>query len=280
VICENHQSFRDWESLLILSLEVGFRHLNPEDPLIMAKLTHTEHHKKLVDVVFKSKDRETIADLLHAWTMRENPHDRPDTSLDMCARHLVSLGCQVSFSSRLRRLVIQSIEAIGYQGFEKVGAEGFVGLLNHLNIGVEDMEYRYKWILLFLDTIQSSKGAQHLSHQSWKFLVESTISEWWRLEHINYNPHVMSSLEKAQEWDRLECWVGVVWMTWPPDASDLETIGELKRVMVSLFQQQPNAVQKLEQWMKQWSSGCSEEIPETFQQICKQACEAVQGNTL
>ena len=280
MICENHQSLKDWENLLLLSLEIGFRHLNPEHLWISAKLTHTEHHQKLVDVVFRSRDREAIADLLHAWTLREGPHDRLDALLSMCARHLVGFDCLVPFSPRLHKLVIRTIEAIGYQGFEEVGAESFVGLLNHLNVSVEDMEYEYKWILLLLDTIQYSEGAQHLSHQSWKFLVEYTILEWWRLGHISYRSHITLSLEKAQEWDRLECWMGVVWMAWPPEADDSATIEELEHVMISLFKQQPNAAQKLEQWMKQWSQECNEEIPETFYQVYKQAYEAVQWNAL
>jgi hypothetical protein len=33
-------------------------------------ITHTEHHRGLVDVVFESQESEAIADLLHAWTMK------------------------------------------------------------------------------------------------------------------------------------------------------------------------------------------------------------------
>lgn len=280
VICENYQSFKDWESLLLLSLEIGFRHLDPEHPLILVRLAHTDYHQRLVDVVFESKDREAIADLLCAWTLRGDPQDRPNASLALCARHLVGLNFSVPFSPRLRKLVIQSIEAISYKGFKEVEAESFVKLLNCLNVSVEDMEDEYKWMLLLLHGIQSPEGAQHLSYQSWRLLVECTILESWRLEHIDYRPDITLFLERAQEWDRLECWMGVVWMVWPPKANELEKKRELRCVMVSLFQQQPSAAQGLNQWMEQWSHGCTKEILESFQPIFEQACEIAQGSLL
>ena len=275
VIYGNQQHFRDWESLLFLSLEIGFRHLNPEQ-LFLAKLTHTEHHRRLAEIVFNSGGMETIADLLQAWTLREDPRKSPDAPLDILVGHLVGLNCQVPFSTRLSRLAIQVIEAIDNQRFKEVRMEGLVGLLNHLNISSDCVGGEYKWVSLLLDTIQSPEGAQHLSLQSWQFMVEYTTRESWKLEDGFYKPHISPLLEKAQEWDKLECWMGIVWMAWPPGANDLAKTEELGHVMKSLFQQRPNAAQKLEQWIKQSQEG-REEIPESFQQICK---EALQWHTL
>jgi hypothetical protein len=107
---------------------------------IEAVLTHTEHHRGLVDVVFQSQESEVIADLLHAWTTESMSHDPAYTLLGFCAEHLVGLHDLVPFSPRLRRLVIRSVELIGYKGFEGVGVERFIGLLNHLHVTVEDMD--------------------------------------------------------------------------------------------------------------------------------------------
>ena len=69
------------------------------------------------------------------------------------------------------------------------------------------------------------------------------------------------------------------WMVWPPGAGGI-TEEDLDRLMLSLFRQRPGAFRKLEQWMERWSQSNNKDIPESFQQICKQAQEAVQQDTV
>ena len=191
VICED-QSSEDWESLLLDSLEIGFRHLDSRRRrIVWLHLAHTEHHRGLADAVFKSKKSEAIADLLHAWMVRGWSHGLADTLLGTCTGHLIDLHDLMPFSLRLRRLVIRSVGLIGYKKFEEVGVEGFVELLNHLCIGVEDVEDSFKWISLLLDAIQSPHGTRHLSDQSWKLLVELTVSKSEEVIHATYAPQVM-----------------------------------------------------------------------------------------
>jgi len=160
--------------------------------------------------------------------------------------------------------------SIGYQGFEQVGVEGFVGLLNHLCIGIEDIDHKGDWVKLLLDTAQSPKGAQHLPHPYWEPLVELVVSYPWLLEGgSSYNPQTIVSLESGKEWDKLECWVGIVWMVWPPGCGKT-TEEDLQHITLLLVHQQPSAIQKLGQWMERWSKRSSKGIPEAFQQICKQ----------
>ncbi|KAF9653348.1 hypothetical protein BDM02DRAFT_3182878 [Thelephora ganbajun] len=271
---ENHSSFEGWESVLLLSLEVGFRHLNLQRGWIDAKLIHTEHHQELVDVVFESKDSEEIADLLHAWTARGWHNQPARTLLDACVGHLVGLHHMVPFSPRLRRLVIRFIELIGYEGFEEVGAERFIGLLNHLHIGIEDMDHGDKWLQILFDTIRSPEGTRCLPIQSWELLVELVLFlQWIDAEH---SPQVTASLLEAQEWDKLECWMGVVWMVWPPGTDEMT--GDFEHAMMTLFRQRPSAVEKHTRWMEQWSEG--EGVPESFQQTCERSHEIVQVDVL
>jgi len=98
VICENRQSLRDWKGLLLTSLEIGFRHLDPRDWFTSHTLTHTEHHLEMVDVVFGCQKIEAIEDLLHAWNMGHSPY----ISLGTCTEQLVYLRNLVPFPSRLR----------------------------------------------------------------------------------------------------------------------------------------------------------------------------------
>ena len=276
MILKNRQSLGNWEDLLFVSLEIGFRHLDFQKWCIEDKLTYTEHHLEMVDVVFKSRKGETIADLLHAWTIA-NCSVR--LLVGTLTEHLVGVHNIVPLSSRLRRLVIRSVELIGYEGFEGVGVERFVVLLDHLRVTVKDMDNRRRWVKLLLETLQTPEGAQHLSHWYLELLVELAISlSLWPKHEISYNPQIVTFLAEARDWSKLECWVGIFWMVWPPGVDGMaeEDLGHL---MLLLFRRRPGAFQKLEQWMERWSRRRKKDIPESFRRICKQAQEATQQDT-
>ena len=275
------------ENLLLVCLEIGFRHLDFRTELIGVRLTHTEHHRGLVDVVFKSQESESIADLLHAWTMKH--YGQAHNLLGLCTAYLVGLHNLVPFSPRLRRLTVRSVEQIGYKGFKGVGVERFIGLLNHLHVTVGDMDEKEDWGGLLLDTIQSSEGTQHLSHLYWEFLVELSASESLfepiQMDHHHlllrrlrldpaHSPRIITSLTEAKEWSKLECWVGIVWMLLPEGLDPGE--GDLDHSMTLLFRQRPGAVQKLEQWMEQWSQTVGKDVPESFKRAHKYAHETAQ----
>ena len=258
VMCENHWNPMDGDQLL--SLEIGFRNLDPGSPRMAVGLVHTEHHQRLADVVFESADDEAIADLLHAWTSTSDSHE-PPTWFKTCARHLIELR---SPSPRLRRLIIRSVGLIGFKVFRQVGVEGFVQLLDDLRVSVGDMDATTDWTLLLLDVVKSREGARHLSHPYWELLVEVAILESPWARSRSYSPRTTACLEGAQEWDKLERWIGVVWMLWPPGANGA-TEDELERVMALLSHNRPDSTQNLEQWMERWSKERDVDIPESFQ---------------
>ena len=277
VICENRQSCEDWESLVFYSLEIGFRHLDPLEGRLWVKLTHTEHHRELAQAVFKHKEDEVVADLLQAWTLGNiyDSNDQVDALLGMCAGYLVDIHNLVPFT-RLRQHVINSIALIGYKGFEVVGVGRFVDLLNHLHVDAYevDLPFMGKWALILVDTIKSPEGARDLSIPSWELLAE--LASWsprFRGRIPTYTPQVMASLLETREWDKLECWIGVVWMVWRPETDAM--MEDVEHAMISLFRQRPGAVQKLIQWMERWSKW-DNKVPEAFQRICKQSRETAQ----
>jgi len=265
VVCKNSSNCYGGLHLLFCSLEIGFRHLKPNFGRIEAKLIHTEHHQGLAEAIFESGNSEAIADLLCAWTSDSSSH-KPYTSLDICVKYLIDLNLH-PFPPRLRKLIIYAIYLMILQKSKQLEIEGFVGLLNNLEISFKDIvRQRWTWAGLLLDTAQSSEGIQHLSLLYWNILVEVTGSFWGKR---TYNPQTMISLKEAEEWDKLECWIGVVWMLWPPEKGQT-TEEDLGDVTLSLFHQRPGAMQKLEQWMEGWTEDGGQ-IPESFQQICKQA---------
>jgi len=280
-LCENHQCFENQGSLLLLSLEIGFCHLDPQRWYTSDfQLNHTEHHRGLIDVVFKSGDGEAIADLLHALTMESSHHDPAHTLLGICTEHLADLHNRTPLSSRLRCLVMRSVGLIGYKGFEGVGVERLFQMLNHLRVTAEDIDTKFEWMKFLLDVFQSPEGIRHLSQLYWELLVELAISPWSDDDVVIYNPQIVVSLTEAEAWDKLECWMGTVWMIWPPGVGGT-TEEDLERMTLLLFHHQPGVVQKLIHWMERWRSGGSDrEVPESFKRICAQAREAAQQDLL
>ena len=279
VICENYQNLADGQNLLHICLEIGFRYHYPKGSWTMQRLTHTKYHHNLANIIFTSGNNEAIADLLVAWTLGHR-FPRPHGPLNTCVGYFIHFQKLQPFSSRLRQLLIHSIGVIGYEGFEEVGVEVFISLLDSLHVEVNDVEHEEEWIRLILGAIQSSEATQHLSCHYWDLLVELAIiaSQWPEL-YPTYNPWVTRFLKDAQEWDKLKCWLGVVWMVWPPKGD--ETMEkDLECGMLSLFHQQPSAIQKLQQWMGQWDEMFKLGIPKAFEQICNRAhLEIIQQET-
>ena len=276
VIYESRRSLNGWEGLLLTCLEIGFRHLDPRGQDTVPALVHTEHHLAMVDIVFESQNSDAIADFLCSWTINRSLRTAPDAFPE----GLVCLHNLVPFSSRLRRLVILSVELVGYEGFEGVGVERFAEFLDHLHVAVEDMDDRRDWAKLLLDTIKSFEGTRLLSRWYWELLVELAILRaMWLRYTTTYNPQITTSLIEAQEWNKLECWIGTVWILWPPEADGI-TEEDLGCSTLLLFRQRPGAFQKLERWMERCSQINDEIIPESFQRICKQAREAAQRDTM
>ena len=250
MVCESHSSLGNKRELLLLALEIGFRHISLESIWMEAKLTHMESHQKMVEIVFQSGESEAIADLLCAWTSSSISHN-PHPSLKICAEYLVGLSHLKPFSSRLCQIIIRSIDQIGPQGFEQVGVEGIVRLLDELHIHMTNLSNSNQWQGLLEDAFQSPEGIQDVSYRCWELLVELVALNSWTVRGT-FSPHIMISLEDTKEWDKLECWMGVVWIMWANGSEmdkELETDEELERITLSLFQQKPGAIQKLEQWV-------------------------------
>jgi hypothetical protein len=271
LVCKNYSTLKYRKSTLLLCLEIGFWHLDHTERQIGAKLVHTEHHQKLAEIVFGQKDAEAIADLLHAWTSYSHPHE-PYPSLQICTRYLTGLGNLYQSSPRLRKCAISVIQLSAGRTPEQAGVEGFVGLLNDLQISVDDVSGSLEWLNILLDAIQGSAEPQHLSHSYWELLLEYTAYWADRLRpRRTYNPHVLVTLESSKEWNKLKYWIGVVWMLWPPEGGRTRE-EDLKHTMFSLSQQKPEAIQELETQMEGLSRKWTwVDIPESFQQICKQA---------
>ena len=277
VVWRNRQNCTGWRGFLVGCFEAGFRHVPAWDSSASANLIHTEDHHELISAVFESNYDEAIADVLRALTLRGR--QPPSALLDTCAGYIVDLPnrVRVPFTLRLHRIVMRSIELIGFKRFEEVGAERFGELLNHLLIRCENVGYTSGWVSMVVESFESPGVVRRLAIGSWEALVELVIRYSWMLGRgIAYNPHVTAYILEAKEWDKLECWMGIVWATWPPETDD--TAEDLRRVMELLFRQRFGAVLQLTQWMENRNKVDYKfkGVLETFRRICDQAQEAVQ----
>ena len=289
-IYANREKLGHWEIPLLACLKLGFRHLDPRQQNLGVTLTHTEHHRVLVDVVFWSRNSEAIADLLQAWTTKVSLFEYPDEMLGLCTGRLIGRRDLVPFSPRLRRLVIRFVEIVGYEGFEGAGVEKLIELLDHLHVTAEEMDDEYRWTSLLLGVIQSSEGAQRLSDWYWKFLVRHARSEGCsqgfgerllgfeeslpEFEDIIFR-EIAYSLADAQQWGKLECWIGIQWTIFKSDGIFKKSHKNSTRL---LSDHQPGIAQRLMQWLEQWSQRREpKDIPESFQRILTRAHETVQN---
>ena len=272
VICEEYQSLRDGEELLFLSLEIGFRGLDPRCSWKDARPVHSKHYQCMADIVFNSGDDEVIADLLQAW-ITHSFFKRSPKLLKPWAKHLIRLQHVASASQRLRRLAIHSIERLGFHPFKQVGVEVFAVLLDRLGVGVDDVSdanSRNGWLGLFLGVVQSPDGRRFLGYPYWELIPElaSTLG-WFSYFPAGYETQIMVSLEEEREWDTLGCWMGFVWLLRRPKVNAMSE--DLERATLLLLRQQPSVAKKLERWLQRSPIHYTPECLDCLRWICKRA---------
>lgn len=218
----------------------------------------------MANIVFGSQRGEVIADLLYAFTRSRVTDGSVVHPLNMCAKYLVDLPSP-SPPPRLRPLVIQSIELIDHLQFETAGVENLVRLLNLLDVGIDDVDSRSSWTDLLVWIVKSNEGRDRLSYSYWELLVELSLP-YVRLHQAltAYDRlQIAISLQDAQEWDRLACWICFVWMEWP--SAPGEDPGDLGRATTLVFRQRPDSIRKLERWMGRSENG----IPTALRELCE-----------
>jgi len=216
--------------------------------------------------------------------------------LNLWVAYLVSLGRVTSFSQRLRRLTIYPITSPAFHRpsrlFEPAGAEGIIMLLDRLGIGIDDvpdMDDKCSLLTLLAEVVGSPEGRRSLSYPYWELILElalglvgdGALNDVW-LDEIqsperrtprstNYEVmQVMVSLEEAQEWDKLECWMGFVWYTLWCLKTDLIP-EDVERVTLSLLRQRPGAAKKLERQLQRVTVDNTTQCLEHLQRVCEQA---------
>ena len=254
-----------YAQLLSITLEIGFR-LESSRGMVFNSQEHTPDHDWMFGTAFSSRDDEIAADAICAYLA-----NRYRTPLGSFVRHFSKcVGSNTPFSPRLRRVSIRAIEELWLVG-RLVPALEAAPWLDRLSIGMDDVgEWKSEWGALLVDVVCSPTGSKSLSSHYWDLLDKLAPHVEPRRDFGPRGMEVMKSLEKAEDWWRLEVWVAVVWQA-PLDGTMKEEVG---RVTLKLLLQRPSALRRFEdlRQMRQWNEDTGGTVIEELQRIlCEQA---------
>ena len=250
----------DYGHLLSISLEIGFRPVPPGCTHPALHLNHTSHHDWIFETAFSSHDDDVVADAVCVWIA-----DGDRTPPGSCARYLSKrVERDTDFSQRLREVGICAIERIW--GSElKVSPLETVRLLDRLDVGLDDVVIKRKWGRLLVDVICSQAGPESLSPHYWCLLEElaahGKFNTFFGLRCVE----VMELLEEAEDWERLEIWAAVAWLSLisPELARDVEW------VTLKLLWRQPSVLPRFEALCEMGVSWMDQGVE--LRRICDQA---------
>ena len=247
--------------LLPIILDIGF-HL-AGDHGSTCHLDHTPHHEWMLKVAFSSDDDEVIADAVIVWTIGSGQKP-PGSFVSYFSKRIESSR---PFSPRLRQVAIHIVESIGYNALMASGLEA-VHLLNPLNVDVNDMVKKLVWMEVLVRAICLPTGPENLSPHYWHLLDKLELHRDFSGTAGLQSVEVMRSLREAEDWEKLEVWMVIVWQSLP-ESTPVPTMEDVEQVTLKLLLQQPSAPLRFKALCEHGSLYDSHQTK--LQQICDQA---------
>jgi hypothetical protein len=252
-----------YADLLPTTLEIGFRLITPGGDQPALRSYHTSHHDRMFETAFSSGDDDLIADTLSVWVV-----DDDWAPPGPCVRYLTKrMEGDTPFSPRLRQVSIQAIEHT-WRGELEVSGSETVHLLNRLDVDIDDMVGKGIWMQLLVGVICIPAGLESLSSHYWRLLDKLASGAALPWVPGSFNVEVIGSLEKAEDWERLEVWMVVVWR-YLRSFMPMFAMGDIERVTLELFLRRAPALQRFEA-LCEWGAFWVHEKAE-LQRICEQA---------
>ena len=191
---------------LFIILEVGFRLVTPGRGQPAFHLDHTPYYDSVFWKTYFSNDDEVVADGVCAWIL-----DKRSMPASSCVRYLtMRANNAMPFSPRLRQMCIHLIERMWHRNLGVSELET-IRLLNHLDVGVGEMEDKDGWGKLLAEVVHSPAGLNGLSIHYWHLLERFPWERRCFLEVKSRAKEVVRSLEEAGNWEKLEAWAAIVW---------------------------------------------------------------------
>ena len=242
-----------YAELLLTILEIGFRLVAPDRHRPAFHLNHTSNHNWVFETAFSRSDDDALADAVSAW-IAGGDRTRPG----LCASYLAErVEGNYSFSPRLRLMCIRLIECTGPGGFGVESASEVVRLLNCLDADVDDLGDPYRWSRLLIKTVCSTTEPGGLSSHYWR-LLGKLVSRHGAIfpsddtDPVSSGAEVMKSLEEVEDWEKLEVWMVIGWLS-----ETTESMEEIGRVTLKLLLERPSALPSFEVQCNTWLSGTS-----------------------
>jgi hypothetical protein len=251
--------------IMFLSLAIAFRHIGSEDVHLHGRLSHTPHDEWMLDAIFTRGDDDAIADAVY---VRIVDNKAPSGS---CTRRLLKLTERGRpFSPRLRWTILRCVQQCWYSQLGAAELE-FVCLLNNLEVSVgEAGDASRAWTYLLIYALLTPMGQGRLSSHYW-LLLGNLISVFPEMPSADdRQAEVMESLEEAQDWEKLETWMLVVW--WSLYRSDSVQIQNVERVTLTLFRQRPSAVPKFEDLLQNHTQSYFT-LFNTYKDVLRRVCD-------
>jgi hypothetical protein len=221
-------------------LEIGFRLVGPGNDRPALRLNHTSHHGRVFELAFSSSDDEVIADAVSVWIV--GGYLAPPGSF--AGYFAKCMERSEPFSQRLRQVTIRAIGSIRYNALKVSGLET-IRLLNHLNINADDMVNKFLWVWLLAGVICLPAGLESLSPHYWCLLDKLSLGiSFYGIPGLR-GAELMRSLEEAEDWERLEVWMVVVWQSLDDDEL-ASTTEDVERVTLKLLSRRPSALLRFE----------------------------------
>jgi len=190
-----------------MTLEVGFCLVMPGHSQPTPSLHHTPHHDLVFKSVFSTGDDEAVADGVCVWIAGSGR-----MPVGSCVHHLAKcVEEDAPFSPRLRGMSIRLIERMWDSGFGLSELET-IHLLNCLDLCMDDME-EDKLANLLENVMGSLARFKDLSIHYWHLLERLPWTLSFLKEHVSRAAELVSLLEEAEDWERLEVWMVFAWQS-------------------------------------------------------------------
>jgi len=224
--------------LLSITLDIGFRLAAPSHDQPALHSNHTSYHEWMFETAFSSHDDEVIADAVSAWIM-----DRGRAPPGSFVRYFTGrVERDTPFSPRLRRITLHAIECIHDSELKVSGLET-VRLLNCLNVDVDEVEWDYGLVRLLIEVIRSPTGSENLSSHNWRLLDKLAAGVLFDRALVSRDVEVMRLFKAAEDWEKLEIWMGILWWFIPSDDErESESMRDIEQATLKLLSQRPSVL--------------------------------------
>ena len=250
-----------YEYLLSILLEVGFRLAKNDDT--WAHILPDDHHELIFETAFSSDDDQVVADALRMWIT-----SGACTSLGSFSRYFtMRLERDNPFPRELQQLIMCVIVQFWMSERRESGPE-IVHLLNRLNANTgwswshEQVDLgsygqvdlgSYGQVDLVTDCLMGlvrdavrGPGGLALLPYYWPLLDRFVVVEGnhWDLESGDWD--VMRALREAEDWEKLEVWMLVMWKSLLRYATSEPSMEDIRKVTLELLLHRRSALRRFE----------------------------------